>query len=69
MADVVVKDVAPITVAFRRKIGPLYTDLFTWIEAHGYRPAGPVREAYVVGRGGGKGPNEFVTEVQVPVAM
>ena len=51
------------------RIGPLYDAMFRWMEGRGLRVAGPVREVYVKapGPGGTTDPEEFVTEVQVPV--
>ena len=50
-------------------IGPLYTAMFAWLAKNGYRVAGPVREVYLVGPGpgGASEPDDYVTEVQVPV--
>jgi len=45
-----------------------YTALMGWIEAHGYRIAGPMREIYLVGPGPTPtDPSTYVTEIQVPV--
>jgi len=48
-------------------IGGTYGQLLKWIEANGYRIAGPVREVYVQGVEPGRDPSEYVTEVQMPV--
>ena len=44
-----------------------YGRLLGWIEAHGYRIAGPNREIYVKGHGADCEPSAFVTELQFPV--
>jgi DNA-binding transcriptional MerR regulator len=45
-----------------------YTALMNWIEANGYQLAGPMREFYLRGPGPQPtDPNEYVTEIQVPV--
>lgn len=47
-------------------IGGAYAALLEWIEANGYRVAGPNRELYL--RGGGERDNpDYVTEIQFPV--
>ena len=45
-----------------------YAVLMTWIEANGYRIVGPSREVYLRGHADTDNPDEFVTEVQFPVA-
>lgn len=44
-----------------------YSALLGWIEANGYRIAGPDREVYLVGPERGRDPERYVTELQVPV--
>jgi effector-binding domain-containing protein len=44
-----------------------YNQLMAWIEANGYRIAGPNREIYIQGPGGDAEPADYVTEVQFPV--
>jgi len=44
-----------------------YSALLGWIEANGYRIAGPDREVYLVGPERGRDPARYVTELQVPV--
>lgn len=46
-------------------IGAAYVALLGWIEANGYRVAGPNREIYL--QGPGMEPSDFVTEIQFPV--
>jgi effector-binding domain-containing protein len=48
-------------------IGGTYGQLLKWIDANGYRIAGPIREVYVQGAEPGRDPSEYVTEVQLPV--
>ena len=48
-------------------IGGTYGQLMAWIEATGYRMAGPVREVYVQGPESGDDPSTYVTEIQLPV--
>ncbi len=45
-----------------------YAALLGWVEANGYRIAGPDREVYLVGPEPGRAPSSYVTELQVPVA-
>jgi effector-binding domain-containing protein len=42
-----------------------HTALLTWIEANGYRVAGPYREVYL--QQGAGSPAEAATEIQYPV--
>jgi effector-binding domain-containing protein len=44
-----------------------YGQLLKWVEANGYRIAGPVREVYVQGVEPGRDPSDYVTEIQFPV--
>ena len=48
-------------------LGKTYTALQIWIEANGYRIAGPIREVYLRGPGSGVDPSSYLTEVQFPV--
>lgn len=48
-------------------IGGTYGQLMKWIEANGYRIAGPTREVYLKGPESGGDPSTCVTEVQIPV--
>lgn len=45
-----------------------YRALLGWIEANGYRVAGPDREVYLRGPESGPDASQYVTELQVPVA-
>jgi effector-binding domain-containing protein len=49
-------------------IGATYSAAMAWIEANGYRIAGPTREVYIQGPESGEDASTYVTEVQVPVA-
>lgn len=48
-------------------IGETYAALFDWIEKHGHRRLGPAREIYLVGPGQGAAPDEYRTEIDVPI--
>ena len=48
-------------------VGGTYGQLLQWVEANGYRIAGPVREVYVQGPESGRDPSIYVTEIQLPV--
>lgn len=49
------------------RIGEAYNAVMTWLEPNGYHIAGPVREVYLRGPGDTENPEEYVTEIQVPV--
>lgn len=49
-------------------IGAAYEALFAWVKQHGMRPIGPPREIYIVAPGPGTRPDEYRTEIAVPVA-
>jgi effector-binding domain-containing protein len=44
-----------------------YADLATWMEEHGYQPAGPPRETYLVGPADSADPDDYRTEIAWPV--
>ena len=48
-------------------LGETYTQLMTWIEANGYRIAGPNREVYIQWAQPGEDPSGNITEIQFPV--
>ncbi len=48
-------------------VGSTYSQLLQWVEANGYRIAGPVREVYLQGPEADRDPSTYVTEVQFPV--
>lgn len=48
-------------------IGEAYNAVMAWIEPNGMRIAGPVRECYLHGPGDSQNPEEYVTEIMVPV--
>jgi effector-binding domain-containing protein len=48
-------------------VGGTYGQLMKWIEANGYRIAGPCREVYLQGPESGGDPSTYVTEIQFPV--
>ncbi|MGE5484066.1 MAG: GyrI-like domain-containing protein [Ignavibacteriales bacterium] len=50
-------------------LGSAYEALMTWMKREGLAAAGPRREVYLVGPGSGKDPEEYVTEIQVPVSV
>lgn len=45
-----------------------YAFLYRWIEENGYRPVGPSRDSYIDGIWNKDSEEEWLTEVQVPVA-
>jgi len=47
--------------------GQTYTELMRWLEANRYRITGPIREVYLRSVDDTRNPDEFVTEIQVPV--
>ncbi len=49
------------------KIAPLYPALFEWAAAHGQRPTGSPREVYLNGPNDVTSPDEFVTELVLPI--
>lgn len=49
-------------------ISMAYNALLKWIEESGYKIAGPNRELYLEGEWSTKNPDEYITEVQIPVA-
>jgi len=44
-----------------------YNALYRWIDVQGYRPADPPRESYIDGIWNREDPEDWLTEVQVPV--
>lgn len=50
-----------------KRIGETYNALFTWIDREGYELADHPREAYIDGIWNREDPEEWLTEVQVPV--
>ena len=50
-------------------IATLYPDIYEWIGNNGYEPAGPLMEIYLVHPGSGVPPEEYETEVHVPVVI
>lgn len=48
-------------------IGAAYQALYEWIDRHGHARVGPPREIYIVGPGQGTRPEEFRTEIEVPI--
>jgi DNA-binding transcriptional MerR regulator len=49
-------------------IGDTYNKLFSWLHEHGYTPADNPRESYIDGIWNKEDPEEWLTEVQVPVS-
>lgn len=47
---------------------PTYEALMGWIEENGYHIVGPNREIYLQGPESGESPQEYLTEIQFPVA-
>lgn len=48
-------------------IGAAYEALYTWVNGHGHARTGPPREIYLVGPGQGTRPEEYRTEIEVPI--
>lgn len=48
-------------------IGGTYNAVMTWPEPNGYRIAGPVHENYLRSPGNTNDPEQYITEIQVPV--
>lgn len=49
-------------------IGPVYPRLFAWVAAHGHRPVGRAREVYLNGPDQVATPDEYLTELIIPIA-
>jgi effector-binding domain-containing protein len=69
--DVVVLPEGPVAQAFHHgsydSIPAAYEAVFAWIHEHGHHQAGPPRELYLTGPDTAVGPDDYVTEVVVPV--
>ncbi|MDT8718761.1 MerR family transcriptional regulator [Clostridium sp. 19966] len=50
------------------KLSIAYTALMKWIEDNGYEIVGPNRELYLEGEWSVKNPEEYITEIQIPVS-
>ncbi len=48
-------------------VGLAYNVIAKWIEENGYRVAGPNRELYFEGEWSTDNPDEYITEIQIPV--
>lgn len=48
-------------------IARFYPDIYAWIDENGYVPAGPLMEIYLEHPGSGAAPEDYETEVHVPV--
>ncbi|QHQ60469.1 MerR family transcriptional regulator [Anaerocolumna sedimenticola] len=46
-----------------------YNALSKWIEENGYTMSGPQRELYLKGEWDSKNPDEYITEIQIPVSV
>ena len=68
------KELPDARVAFITFHGPYDTiwnahvELLAWVQEHGYRAAGPVREVGIVKISEAQDPREWVTELAVPIA-
>jgi effector-binding domain-containing protein len=49
------------------KLGDAYTALWSWIRSHEFEVAGPVQERYLIGPGDCVAPNEYRTEIEMPI--
>lgn len=69
--DVVELPGGPAARTFHRgpydTIPAAYEAVFEWIHEHGHHQAGPPRELYLTGPDTATGPDDYVTEVVVPV--
>lgn len=60
-------------VAYTEHVGPYsavgtaYDALYAWVREHGHRRMGPPREIYVVGPAQGARPEDYRTEIEVPI--
>ena len=67
------KEMAPCDTASILQKGPYtktpasYSALNQWMKENGYEAAGPAREHYYRGDWNQKDPNEYLTEIQIPV--
>lgn len=72
-ADVRRRELSGGPVAYTTHVGPYaeipaaYAALYTWIDGHGHKRIGPPREIYIVGPGQGTKPEEYRTEIEVPI--
>jgi AraC family transcriptional regulator len=48
-------------------IGAAYAAIHAWIDAHGHKRTGPPREIYLVSPGEGVKPEDYRTEIDVPI--
>ena len=48
-------------------IGAAYDALYRWIGDHGHERTGPPREIYLIGPGQGGKPQDYRTEIEVPI--
>jgi effector-binding domain-containing protein len=48
-------------------IGAAYDALYAWVDGHGLERTGPPREIYVVGPAQGAKPEDYRTEIEVPI--
>lgn len=64
----------PATCVRTLHVGPYaalsgaYAALTEWVDDHAFRPDGPVRERYLNGPGDTTTPDEYRTEIEMPVA-
>lgn len=49
------------------KVSMAYNALLRWIEENGYKVSGPNRELYLEGEWSTSNPEEYITEIQIPV--
>ena len=48
-------------------IGAAYKELYAWIDRHGHHRSGPTREIYLIGPAQTSKPEEYRTEIEVPI--
>ncbi len=61
------KVVSTVHVGPYDRISGSYAAIFDWVNRNGWRQAGPPREIYLVGPESKKRPEEYATEIQIPV--
>ncbi len=60
---------AVLLIGSYETIAGRYPEIYTWIDENGYVPAGPLMEVYLVHPGSDVPPEQYETEVHVPVMV
>ena len=58
---------AVLLIGSYESISDRYSEIYTWVDENGYVPAGPLMEIYLVHPGSDVPPEQYETEVHVPV--